>query len=135
MRSTDKYRRDSLDGGTTWGASYQFKGTDGQNGSNAYLPTYITETVISKGRIAAPIIDADVLSIYPSSSTDVTSEFNIYGMNGGKQKHGFQIKYTGVNDVAGVAIGSPSEAWIQFYGDISFTNANVWGLTIPAVFG
>lgn len=34
MTASDKYRRDSLDGGATWGAAYQFRGTDGQNGQN-----------------------------------------------------------------------------------------------------
>lgn len=32
MYSTDYYRRDSLDGGKTWGGAYQFRGTDGANG-------------------------------------------------------------------------------------------------------
>ena len=35
MGTNDKYRRDSLDGGITWGSPYQFRGTDGQNGSDA----------------------------------------------------------------------------------------------------
>lgn len=35
MEANDKYRRDSLDGGTTWGEAYQFRGTDGSNGSDA----------------------------------------------------------------------------------------------------
>lgn len=35
MGTNDKYRRDSLDGGTTWGTPYQFVGTDGRNGSDA----------------------------------------------------------------------------------------------------
>lgn len=34
MLSSDKYRRDSLDGGKTWGAAYQFKGEDGKNGQD-----------------------------------------------------------------------------------------------------
>ena len=34
MQTNDKYRRDSLDGGTTWGTSYQFRGEDGRDGSN-----------------------------------------------------------------------------------------------------
>lgn len=35
MGTNDKYRRDSLDGGTTWGDPYQFRGADGKNGSDA----------------------------------------------------------------------------------------------------
>lgn len=34
MAANDKYRRDSIDGGTTWGTPYQFAGTDGKNGEN-----------------------------------------------------------------------------------------------------
>ena len=34
MFETDLYRRDSLDGGRTWGAPYQFRGRDGHNGQN-----------------------------------------------------------------------------------------------------
>lgn len=34
MGANDKYRRDSIDGGTTWGSAYQFRGEDGKNGSN-----------------------------------------------------------------------------------------------------
>ncbi len=44
MASDDKYRRDSLDGGATWGDAYQFKGTDGRNGSNgsdANVPDWV----------------------------------------------------------------------------------------------
>lgn len=34
MYASDKYRRDSLDGGKTWGSAYQFRGTDGANGKD-----------------------------------------------------------------------------------------------------
>lgn len=34
MAANDKYRRDSTDGGTTWGSAYQFRGEDGRPGSN-----------------------------------------------------------------------------------------------------
>lgn len=35
MYASDKYRRDSTDGGKTWGTAYQFVGTDGENGNDA----------------------------------------------------------------------------------------------------
>ena len=35
MDTNDLYRRDSLDGGKTWGSAYQFKGTNGRPGSDA----------------------------------------------------------------------------------------------------
>ena len=53
MSSTDKYRRDSLDGGTTWGDSYQFRGV---NGSDANVPSYITRTKITQTTIESPTI-------------------------------------------------------------------------------
>lgn len=34
MAANDKYRRDSLDGGITWGQPYQFRGEDGMPGSD-----------------------------------------------------------------------------------------------------
>lgn len=34
MAANDKYRRDSLDGGITWGQPYQFRGEDGMSGSD-----------------------------------------------------------------------------------------------------
>lgn len=34
MTETDKYRRDSLDGGETWGEPYQFRGEDGKPGTD-----------------------------------------------------------------------------------------------------
>ena len=34
MGANDKYRRESFDGGTTWGTPFQFRGTDGRPGYN-----------------------------------------------------------------------------------------------------
>lgn len=70
MEAGDKYRRDSLDGGASWGEPYQFRGTDGRNGSpgrdgtvdysevNRILKeTYgITTTYITEGTIGSPVI-------------------------------------------------------------------------------
>lgn len=36
MYSTDYYRRDSLDGGRTWGSAYQFRGRDGEDGRDGH---------------------------------------------------------------------------------------------------
>lgn len=58
MGTNDKYRRDSLDGGTTWGDPYQFKGTDG---SDANVPSYITRTKITETTIESPTITAGKL--------------------------------------------------------------------------
>ena len=53
MATNDKYRRDSLDGGITWGTAYQFRGTDG---SDASVPSYIHRTYISETEIRSPTI-------------------------------------------------------------------------------
>ena len=34
MNASDMYRRDSLDGGVTWGSAYQFRGKDGKDGED-----------------------------------------------------------------------------------------------------
>ena len=56
MQSTDKYRRDSIDGGKTWGTSYQFRGEDG---SDANVPNYITSTGITQTSIESPTISGN----------------------------------------------------------------------------
>lgn len=53
MNASDMYRRDSLDGGKTWGSAYQFRGEDG---SDAYVPSYITSTGITRTTIKSPTI-------------------------------------------------------------------------------
>ena len=53
MATNDKYRRDLLDGGITWGTAYQFRGTDG---SDASIPSYIHRTYISETEIRSPTI-------------------------------------------------------------------------------
>ncbi|MCQ4864675.1 hypothetical protein [Pseudoflavonifractor phocaeensis] len=110
MQTNDKYRRDSLDGGTTWGAGYQFVGKDGQNGqdgSPATVPKYITETVIAKGVIEAPRINANVFSVYPKYSADYTGSFNIFGQQMSDQYHMFTINYQGFSD--------PTYPYVELY--------------------
>lgn len=51
MQTNDKYRRESYDGGGTWAAGYQFKGTDGENGSDAEVPAYIQSTYIDATKV------------------------------------------------------------------------------------
>lgn len=99
MAANDKYRRDSLDGGTTWGEGYQFVGTDGKDGadghdgSDATVPKYITDTVIAKGVIEAPQINANDFSIYPQDSVAIGGSFNLFGNRDGEQYHFLKIKY------------------------------------------
>ena len=64
MGTEDRYRRDSLDGGVTWGEPYQFRGTDGKNGrpgSDANIPDWVeaytrTATYIDDQWVIAPNI-------------------------------------------------------------------------------
>ena len=97
MQSDDKYRRDSLDGGITWGTPYQFRGEDGENGSDANVPDYITRTYIDGTRVEAPVLrggkieGADVyggaywdldgntrLVLNPTGSSHENADLNLY---------------------------------------------------------
>lgn len=63
MNENDKYRRDSLDGGTTWGDPYQFKGTDGAPGSDASVNFDNVEAVLRKYyNISATEITGDTVA-------------------------------------------------------------------------
>lgn len=96
MTSTDIYRRDWDYTTNDWGSPYQFVGKDGQDGdpgSDATVPTYITQTVIRKGVIAAPTVQANEFSIYPSSSTSTSGGLYIYGNYSGSQHMMFGVEY------------------------------------------
>lgn len=59
MASTDYYRRDSLDGGNSYGTAYQFRGKDGHDGadgSDANVPRYIRNTHIDMTKVSSPYI-------------------------------------------------------------------------------
>ena len=75
MQSGDKYRRDSTDGGTTWGSPYQFVGTDGQNGSDANVPSYIKSTYIDASSVSSPAIRGGIISgaIFTNLSGSISS--------------------------------------------------------------
>lgn len=118
MEENDKYRRDSLDGGTTWGDPYQFRGEDGRDGldgSDATVPAYITQTVISKGVIQAPRINANDFSVYPSDELDYDGSFNIYGQQGAGQYHMFAIKYQGQSGAYNPVVEMYSPGGADFY--------------------
>ncbi|WP_195416907.1 hypothetical protein [Intestinimonas butyriciproducens] len=137
MTANDKYRRDSLDGGITWGQPYQFRGEDGKDGSDgsdATVPKYITETVISKGVIEAPQINATKFGIYPSSAS-TSGSLSLYGDFGGKQYEMFELSYFAGDD-ARVVFDSPANAFASwdfgqtyFNGQVDFSNATVYGIT------
>lgn len=147
--SDDIYRREYING--EWGDPYQFVGKNGTNGSDASIPTYITQTVIGKGMIQAPQIYANDISLYPNNSTDYTGSFNIYGMYGTQQYHMFAISYEADPDEVDtpyIRMFSPAGGYIEigrnltggsnnsvsFFGEINFANADFieWGSHAPS---
>ena len=140
MTSVDKYRRDWDYNKNDWGPVYQFRGTD------ATVPTYITQTVIAKGKVQAPYIMGTEFSIHPESENDESGSFNIYGMFNGSENHMFKIEYFDSGSSPSVTIDSPCGAYmyyghqpvtatgdlgslIYFQGTVDFTQATVRGLT------
>ena len=140
MTSVDKYRRDWDYNTNSWGPVYQFRGTD------ATVPTYITQTVIAKGKVQAPYIMGTEFSIHPESENDESGSFNIYGMFNGSENHMFKIEYFDSGTSPSVTIDSPCGAYmyyghqpvtatgdlgslIYFQGTVDFTQATVRGLT------
>ena len=140
MTSVDKYRRDWDYNKNAWGPVYQFRGTD------ATVPTYITQTVIAKGKVQAPYIMGTEFSIHPESKNDASGSFNIYGMFNGSENHMFKIEYFDSGTSPSVTIDSPCGAYmyyghqpvtatgdlgslIYFQGTVDFTQATVRGLT------
>lgn len=59
MSDDDLYRRESTDGGVTWGVMYQFRGTDG---SDANLPNYIKSTYIDGDSVSSPVLRGGIIS-------------------------------------------------------------------------
>lgn len=97
MTSADFYKRESVDGGQTWGAPYKCVAVDGKNGSDgsdANVPKYITTTGITQTTIEAPKITGglieggelrvtgDVISAYSGKS-----ELGVYDAAGNKYGH------------------------------------------------
>ena len=140
MTSVDKYRRDWDYNKNAWGPVYQFRGTD------ATIPTYITQTVIAKGKVQAPYIMGTEFSIHPESENDESGSFNIYGMFNGSENHMFKIEYFDSGSSPSITIDSPCGAYmyyghqpvaatgdlgslIYFQGTVDFTQATVRGLT------
>lgn len=111
QQTNDEYRRDSTDGGTTWGAPYKYVAKDGQNGrdgSDAAVPRYITSVGITKTTIESPkitggLIEGGALRVTGNILSDynTVSELGIYDKS--DRKYGF-IRYDDTGD------GGPTEA-------------------------
>lgn len=140
MNENDKYRRDSLDGGTTWGDPYQFRGEDGKDGldgSDATVPAYITQTVISKGVIQAPTVIANEFIVTPGDVNNRSGGFILMGGTGSATQEVFRIEYSGTGSAAPlVVLNSPTGGHLEvgdgslfdiradttFYGKVDFGN-------------
>lgn len=94
MAENDKYRRDSLDGGITWGEPYQFKGTDGSDGSDANVnwnnvkqalssAAALNESIITIDSVGAPNIYGGKIygtEIYAGESSNVFARVDGAGL-------------------------------------------------------
>lgn len=144
MATGDMYRRETIDGGKTWGDPYQFVGKDGRNGSDARVPNYIEVrgidfTDISDNYIRSPKIYSG--EFYGNEFNIITDgshgSLNLYGEFGARQFHFLEISYYEGNGPY-VNITSPDKGiiWIgdtngniNFSGTISFMGAKVEGIT------
>lgn len=148
MATGDMYRRETIDGGKTWGDPYQFVGKDGQNGSDgsdANVPSYIELrgidfTDISNNYIKSPKIYGgefygNTFNVIAGSSS---GSFNLYGDDNSETWHMLAIQYenvVGPNVLlyspcgASIKIGDNYQGSISFRGIVSFAEADVSGLT------
>lgn len=150
MEPGDKYRRESIDSGKTWGEPYQFVGKDGANGSDASVPSYVQVrgidfTSISNNYIKSPKIYGG--EFYGNEFNVIADgsdgSFNLYGNFGGEQMRMFKIEYFAgdgpvtrlYSPVAGfVEIGSNTGGTVRMCGHIDFQNAIVENLNLHLTF-
>ncbi len=117
----DKYRRDTYDGGKTWGDPYQFVGTDGRNGVNGSDASVTFSNVMHALQLAAAnqttFITADELgapTIYGAK---------IYGAEiyaGGVGQKGGQI--IGLTDTGMTVYDGGGERVLRIFSDSGMAN-------------
>lgn len=146
MQSGDIYCCDWNYTTNVWGAPYKKVGTDGtpgHDGSDATVPRYITDTIIGKGIIEAPQINANNFGIYPPDSTVEGGSFNLNGNFDGRQYHFLRIAYgKDENFNPEIEFNSPAQAsasWnfyktiflgnMRFMGNSDFSGGTVTGIT------
>ena len=142
MTENDKYRRDSLDGGITWGSAYQFRGTDGKDGvdgSNANVPDYIKRTYIDFQSVSSPTIRGGHICGAIFSDINQTAKLTM-GSDGGASSRWANMTVTGIagtlikfeqyrNSTSGNGYTEiSSSTTIKPVGDWDFSSANVAGL-------
>lgn len=137
MTDEDYYRRESFDGGVTWSSRYQFRGKDGQDGSDADVPNYIRNTYIDASRVESFYIKGNRIEVViPKGSGDdvgfiLTSSFTSAGTH--------EYEYMRIHSFNGEApytvFDSPAGCYAQWkfdktlvYGTINFSAADVEGL-------
>lgn len=123
MQTADKYRRDSLDGGITWGAGYQFRGEDGkpgQNGSDADVPGYIKSTYIDMTTVQSPYIKANILQIQAPNNNS-TNGLLLSGYYQNRAYDWLKISYF-EGDGPYLYFSSPGGAILNFQNKSSFDN-------------
>lgn len=158
-QSNDIYRRDSTDFGRTWGAGYQFVGTngrdgvngkdgkDGKDGSDAAVPGYIKETYIDFSTVASPYIKTNLLKIQTPDEANSNSGLLLTGYFDGTSKNMLKISYKDMGSNPSVNFSSPVSApayflfnstdfmkRVNFQDVVDFSQATVTGLKVQAVF-
>ncbi|MCB5856691.1 gp58-like family protein [Flavonifractor plautii] len=102
------------------------------------LPPYIQKTYIDSTEIRSPTIKANEFSVYPQAAGG--GSFNIYGQYNGSLYHMLEISYF-AGSAPSIDFSSPARAvatWdflsTTVRGSVDFSNANVYGLDVEAVF-
>ena len=141
MRETDFWRRDSTDGGKTWGTPYQFRGQDGEA---VDLPFYIQSTYIDSTEIRSPEITGGTLTggkVIGGSFHDLEELCELYMSSSGgagslyssvifSSPAGTIINFTGriVSSSSSSYCTISSSYEIRPSGDWNFSDASVSGL-------
>ena len=102
------------------------------------LPNYIKSTYIDSTEIRSPTIKANEFSVYPQAVGG--GSFNMYGQYNGSLYHMLEISYF-AGSAPSVDFSSPAGALATWdflsttvRGSVDFSNANVYGLDVDAVF-
>lgn len=146
--SSDKYRRESYDGGDTWGSAYQYRGTDGapgQNGSDADVTWANVKTALQRaastqtsfitadsagapniygGKIYGSTFYGNTFNIYPIDASDYSGAFNIFGGFNGTTDHFLRIRYDG-NNIPTVFFESPKGAYANWDFPVTYIDGNI----------
>ena len=148
MEANDVYRRETIDGGKTWGDVYRFVGKDGKDGSDgsdANLPSYIELkgidfTEISSSYIKSPKVYSGEFygTEFNVIAGETSGSFNLYGLESSTTWNILTINYANIVGPeahiyspcgAAIYIGDTNQGRVDFYGIVDFSLASVSGLT------